>query len=298
MDWTVAALVSAFFLGIYDLFKKASLRDNAVVPVLFWSTVVNALIWGAMLVWQRQVPGTVPEIFVVQPITPVQHAQIALKSVIVAASWIAGYFGLKHLPVSLASPIRATGPVWILLGALTLLGERPSAMEWLGIATTLTSFYGLSVAGRKDGIHFHRSPWVWAMIVGTILGGVSALYDKYLLGRQGFDAATVQAWFSVYLVVALAPLALGWQLRLWPRGTFHWRWSIPMIGLALLLADFIYFNALRDPEALVSLVSSIRRGSVLVAFVGGVVLFREQNGWHKLPAVIGVLVGIILTVLG
>src|SRR5207302_10862306 len=140
-----------------------------------------------------------------------QHGQLMLKTIIVTASWICSYFALKHLPVSLASPISATGPIWTLLGALTLLGERPSFLQWLGIATTLGSFFGLSVAGRREGIHFHRDKWVWFMVAGTLLGGISALYDKFLLGQAGFSASTVQAWFSIYLVVLFMPLALGWK---------------------------------------------------------------------------------------
>lgn len=234
----------------------------------------------------------------VEALSVQQHGQLLLKALLVSGSWVAGYFAIKHLPLSLAAPIRATGPIWTVLGAFTLLGERPSPLEWAGIATTLASFFGLSMVGKREGIHFHRNGWVWAMIAATVLGGASALYDKFLLGRAGYSAATVQAWFSIYLVVALAPLGLGWLLRLWPRGHFQWRWSIPLIGLALLVADFIYFNALRDPEALISLVSSLRRASVLVAFAGGLFCFGEQNGLRKLPAVLGVLAGIILTILG
>ena len=70
------------------------------------------------------------------------------------------------------------------------------------------------------------------------------------------------------------------------------------VSLFLLVADFVYFDALRNPEALVSLVSSLRRGSTLVGFAGGLLLFGEKNGLQKLPAVIGILVGIVLTVLG
>jgi hypothetical protein len=70
------------------------------------------------------------------------------------------------------------------------------------------------------------------------------------------------------------------------------------VSAALLIADFIYFSALRDPDALISLVSSLRRGSTLVAFAGGLLFFGELNGRQKLPAVLGVLAGIILTVVG
>jgi drug/metabolite transporter (DMT)-like permease len=235
---------------------------------------------------------------VVEPLTLVQHGQLLLKSAIVASSWVCSYFAVKHLPVSLAAPIRATGPMWTLCGALLVLGERPSGLELLGIVLTLASFVGLSVAGRAEGVHFHRNKWVAWIFAGTLLGAVSGLYDKFLLGRVGFAAATVQAWFSIYLALLFLPLALGWKLRWWPRHEFHWRWSVPLVSAFLLVADYIYFTALRDPDALVSLVASLRRGSTLVATAGGVWLFGEAGGRRKLLAVLGVVAGIVLTLLG
>ena len=94
---------------------------------------------------------------------------------------------------------------------------------------------------------------------------------------------TVQAWFSVYLVVLFTPFAIGWKRRWWSRNEFHWRWSIPFIAFSLLVADYIYFSALRDPASLVSVVMSLRRGSTLVGFAGGLLLFGEKNGLAKTP---------------
>ncbi len=298
MPWIAASLVSAFFLGCYDLSKKHALRDNAVVPVLFLATVCGALVWTPLLLLGRASPGLLPAAFVPAALTPTQHAMVFLKSIIVASSWAFTYFGIKHLPLSLASPIRATGPLWTLAGALVVLGERPSWLENAGILLTLASFWGLSVLGRSEGVHFHRNKWVGCMISGTLLGAVSGLYDKHLLGRSGLSAAQVQAWFTLYLPVVMAPLALGWWRRWWPRNEFHWRWSIPFIALSLLVADYVYFDALRDPHALVSVVSSLRRGSTLVAFAGSIWIYREARGLAKLPAVLGIVAGIVLTLLG
>jgi drug/metabolite transporter (DMT)-like permease len=165
--------------------------------------------------------------------------------------------------------------------------------------TTVVSFVRLSVTGRREGVHFHRDKWVGFLIAETLLGAVSSLYDKYLLGRLHFSVPTVQAWFSVYLVVLFTPFAIGWKRRWWSRNEFRWRWSIPFIAFSLLVADYIYFSALRDPASLVSVVMSLRRrGSTLVGFAGGLLLFGEKNGLQKLPAVIGILVGIVLTVMG
>jgi len=298
MNWLFAILLSAFFLGLYDLCTKHAVRANAVTPVLFFSTLTGALVWTTLLAIDAIRPGLLPAMLVTDALTWKQHLQLLLKSGIVASSWIGTYYALKHLPLSLGAPIRATSPLFTLFGAILILGERPTWLETVGVLTTLASFVGLSVAGAREGVYFHRNKWVGFLIVGTLFGAVSSLYDKYLLGTLNFSVPTVQCWFSIYLLVFFAPFALGWKLRLWQRNEFTWRRSIPFIALALLVADYFYFSALRHPDALVAVVMSLRRASTLVAFAGGILLFREVNGWKKLPAVIGILIGIVLTILG
>lgn len=298
MTWIVATLCSALFLGLYDLCTKHAVRHNAVTPVLFFSTLTGAVVWLGLLGAEAVSPGLLPTTLVPEPLTLRQHLQILLKSAIVAASWIGSYYALKHLPLSLGAPIRATSPLLTLLGAVLFLGERPTLLETLGIVTTLASFVALSLVGAREGIHFHRSKWFWFLIVGNIFGAISSLYDKHLLGTLKYSVPTVQCWFSIYLVLLFTPFALGWKLRLWSRNEFSWRWTIPGIALALLIADYFYFWALTHDDALVSLVMSFRRVSTLVAFAGGLYFFHEANGWKKLPAVLGILVGVVLTILG
>ena len=298
MNWIVATLISALFLGVYDLCTKHAVRANAVTPVLFLSSLTGAAVWFVLLLVQAVHPGFLPHTLVTDALTWKQHLQLLLKSGIVAASWVGTYFALKHLPLSLGAPIRATSPLFTLFGAILILGERPTWLETIGVLTTLGSFVGLSIVGSSEGVHFHRNKWVWFLILGTLFGAVSSLYDKYLFTTLNFSVPTVQCWFQIYLLVYFAPFVLGWKLRLWKRNPFHWRWSVPFIALALLVADYAYFWALRNPDALVSLVMSLRRASTLVAFVGGLYFFHETNGWKKLPAVIGIIVGIVLTICG
>jgi bacterial/archaeal transporter family protein len=298
MHWALLSLTSAVFLGCYDICQKHALRSSPVVVVLFGSTATNACVWGGLLLLQRSVPGSLPLGLTVPPLPWWGHAELLLKSAIVAASWLCSYLAVKHLPISLAAPIRATGPLWTLGAALVLLDERPSWLQLLGIATTLTSFFGLSVVGRREGVHFHRNRWVGYMILGTLFGACSGLYDKLLIGKLKLGPATVQAWFSIYLVVLFAPIALFWWWREAGPKSLRMRITVPLLALCLLCADFAYFSALRDPQGLISLVSSIRRGSTLIAFGAGLWLFKEANGLRKLPAVLGIVVGIVLTLLG
>jgi bacterial/archaeal transporter family protein len=298
MHWIVASLISAIFLGVYELCTKHAVRENAVLPVLFFSTLTGATVWTGLLLVQAIYPSLLPSSLVTQSLNLSQHLQLALKSGIVTASWLFTYFALKHLPLSIGSPIRASSPLFTLFGAILILGERPSVLETLGVLTTLASFVGLSFIGRREGIHFHRDKWVGFILLGTLFGAVSSLYDKYLLGKGGFTVPTVQAWFSIYLLIFFVPFMVGWQRRWWERNVFHWRWSVPLIAISLLVADYIYFSALANPDSLVSMVMSLRRGSTLVAFGGGLLFFGEINGRQKLPAVIGIFIGIVLTILG
>ena len=203
MNWVVEILLSAFFLGVYDLCTKQAVRANAVAPVLFFSTLTGAAVWTVLLLIQSAHPGWLPPSLVTDPLTWKQHLQLVLKSAIVAASWVGTYFALKHLPLSLGAPIRATSPLFTLLGAILILGERPTFWETIGILTTLAAFVGLSLAGAREGVHFHRNRWFWFLIAGVLFGAVSSLYDKYLLGTLKFSVPTVQCWFSIYLVIFL-----------------------------------------------------------------------------------------------
>ncbi|MFO1450680.1 MAG: DMT family transporter [Opitutaceae bacterium] len=298
MTWILASLIAAFFLGLYELCNKHAVGGNAVFPVIFLGTVCSAAVWAGLIGVDRLSPGTLAAAFTVDPLSWKQHGQILVKSVIVAVSWVFTYFAVKHLPVSIAGPVRSTGPLWTFTGALVLFGERPHFWQTVGVVVILLAFWALSLAGRAEGIAFHRDKWIGFLALGTLLGSVSGLYDKHLMGTLQFRASTVQAWFQFYLVLLFLPIVIGWKRRWWVRGEFHWRWSIPFIGLTLLVSDYLYFWALRNPEALVSVVTAIRRTSVLVGFVGGLFWLGERNGWKKLPAVLGLLAGVAMIVMG
>ena len=279
-----------------NLFKKTSVRDNAVLPVLFFGVLTGALVWLPFILWSFLAPDSLPHAFFrVDALSPRRHLWLFGNSMLVAASWLFGYFALKHLPLSVAGPIRSTGPLWTILIAVTFLGESPSTWQWVGVFIILTSFYAFSFVGKLEGLHFHRDRWVGFMVAATILGATSSLYDKFLLQKIGLPPSTVQAWFSLYLVVVLFPAYLLWKRGFWPRGHFQWRWSIPLIGLSLLVADMLYFTAVKDPDALISVISPIRRMAVLITFFGGVLFFGERTRVRAKSLCLAVLLlGVIL----
>ena len=297
--WILFGLISAVLLGVYDVCKKHALNHNAVLPVLFLSVLAGFLPLPFFLAGSRLAPEWMQQIHCYVPVATLsQHLHILLKAAIVSTSWVLAYFAMKHLPISIVSPIRASGPVWTLLGAVLLFHERPVPMQWAGMAVVFVSYYIFSLIGRDEGVHFHRSKWVLFIFLATFIGTFSTLYDKYLLQQLRYVPMLVQFWFSFYNVVLLGLFtAVFW----WPRRaaftTFQWRWSVFFIGPLLLLADFAYFNAVRDPEALIVVLSILRRSSVVVSFVAGCFLFKDVNRRKKAWALAGVLCGVLLIVL-
>lgn len=297
--WIILALLSAVLLGIYEVFKKLSVHKNAVIPVLFISTMTSSLIFLPITIGSNIYPEFFKSIQLFIPeITLEQHGLILIKSFIVVSSWILAFYAVKNLPITIVAPIRATGPIWTLLGAIVIFNEQLNGYQWLGVVVTLFFFYMLSTTGKLEGIHFKTNKWVFFIMAATFIGAASGLYDKFLMRR--IDRLAVQAWFSFYQVAILLPiLAVNrWHLPKAERTPFHWRWSIPMIGVFLVLADFLYFNALSYPDSLISIISSLRRGGVVISFVVGAVVFHEKNLRKKGLYLAGILIGILLISLG
>ncbi len=295
MNWILLSLVSAVLLGCYDISKKKAASANAVPAVLLISTSIGAALWLPLVVWYFVDPTSQPVAWLaIEPLDVRGHWLVVAKSVLVASSWTFALFALKHLPLSIAAPIRSTSPLWTILIATVVLGERPTTVQWAGIVIVLFSFWMFSVVGRREGIHFIRDRWVACMMLATVTGAVSSIYDKYLLQTVGIPVATLQAWFTLYLVPAMVPCFLWWFRMDRRRMPLQWRRSICLISPLLLAADLVYFNAVADSDALISVISTLRRCSVVVAFIYGIGALKERQVAAKAMCIAGILLGVIV----
>ena len=296
--WLTFAFISATLLGMYEVFKKMALEGNAVIPVLFLNTVFCSLLFLPVILLSRFCPEMMQDTLVYVPKVSFEtHLFIILKAVIVLASWIFAYYAMKHLPITIAATIKASQPVLTLLGALLVFGERLNLYQWIGVTIAIISFFMLSSAGKKEGISFVHNRWIWFIVLATITGSMSGLYDKYLM--KSLNPMLVQSWYNVYQVFIMCPILL---LLWWPKRKsttpFRWDWTIILISIFLSAADFVYFYALSYDDSMISIVSMVRRGSVVVSFTFGALFFREKNLKSKAIDLILVLIGMIFLYLG
>lgn len=296
--WVFLAFLSAALLGLYDVSKKAALKDNAVLPVLLMTTGISTLLFLPFIISSQFSLGWFQgTMFDIPKGSPHEHCLVIIKAVIVLASWIFGYFGIKHIPLSIYGPISATRPVIVLIGAMLVFGEKLNAMQWIGVVIALVSIYLLSLSSKKEGIDFVKNHWIIFAALATIFGAVSGLYDKFIMQRV--DRIFVQSWFNLYMTALMVVIvALLWFPQRKKSTPLYWNWAIPLISLFVSLADFAYFYSLTFEGAMISIISMIRRGSVLVSFTCAAIVFHEKNLKAKAFDLILILVGMLFLFLG
>ena len=332
--WLILAFISATFLGFYDASKKAALKNNAVLPVLFLNTVFSTLIFSPFLIdyiggfgwFSGTLLDTAPfhcgaELTDSQQImtssslhnagqsisnglsinnlsiTLKAHLMVLFKACIVLTSWICGYFGLKHIPLTIVGPINATRPVMVLVGAMLIFGERLNLYQWAGVLLTIVSVFLMSLSSKKENIDFKRNKWIWCVAAAAVTGAISGLYDKHVM--RVLNPIFTQSWFNFYQMLIMTVIcAVIWYPTRAKTTPFRWNWAIPLISIFICIGDFAYLTSLNDPSSMISVVSLVRRSSVIISFACGVIIFKERNLRAKIIDLGLILLGMVLIWIG
>ena len=295
--WVSLAFLSALMLGLYDVAKKRSLKGNAVLPVLWLNTLFSTIIFAPALldsvVGGGWLNGT---LFETTGGSLHDHATVFLKAVMVLSSWIFGYFGIKHLPITIVGPINATRPVLTLVGAMLIFGERLNGYQWVGVILAIVSLYLLSRSSKKEGINFAHNRWIFCVAMAALIGVCCGLYDKHIM--RTLNPIFVQSWYTLYQFMLMTIIVSVLWLPKRGEQVFHWSWAIPMISILLTTADMAYLYALRDTTAMIAVVAMIRRSSVVVSFGCGALLFGERNLRAKALDLVLILIVMVFLYIG
>ena len=316
--WTILAFISALCLGFYDVSKKIALTNNKVIDVLTLSVCFSSIFLSIPLILSRLYPGVMCGTHFYVPTMDLQaHLFTILKSAIVLSSWVFAYISLKHLPISVVSPMQATRPMWTLVGALLIFGERLNTWQWIGVILAIGTVFAFSF-GKKSEIINHKSQinnrYYAALALAIILGACSGLYDKYLMRR--YDHNAVQVYYTFYQAIMML---IVWIIDRYAQrqktvalkdnrqNTIDWSIlvhrplsivPILMISIFLIISDNVYMLALRDPDSMIAVVSTIRRGGAVIGFAYGLLFLRENDPWRKIFCMLGILAGLICLAFG
>ena len=283
--WVWMILASAVFLGGYDVAKKKAIEKNNIWYILFGATALSALFLTPFLTWG----------------TPAEHGALVFKAVLVCTSWVCGMVALKLLPITMVSTFKASRPMFVVLFSLLLFGERLSLLQWAGVVVILSALFLLSLSGSREGISFTRNRGVWALFASILTGVASALFDKQILSGMGMHPLFVQGWTNIYIATLLALVILVMALAR-SKGKpaferFNFDWCILLVAVLITAADMLYFFALKQDGAMLSVVSLLRRSSTIVTFALGAAVFKEHRIWEKTIILAILLSGVVLLAL-
>lgn len=279
--WIWLTLFSAILLGSYDIIKKQAVRSNSVLWVLFGATALSTLF--------------LTPFFSAGPLD--DHLRLMAKAVLVSSSWISGLIAIKLLPLTTVSTIKASRPMFVVIFSLILFQEKLNLMQWGGVLLVTAALFMLGRSSKKEGITFTSNKGLVWMVVSVLTGVASALYDKYILGIM--EPLFVQSWTNLYISVILALILLVERLRD-RQGfrKFRWDWKLLVIAVLITGSDMLYFFAVNQEDALLSVISMTRRCSVLITFIGGAIVFKENNIRDKAIDLAILLGGLTLLLFG
>ena len=305
--WVVLAFVSALCLGFYDISKKVALRDGSVVDVLTASILISSCILLIPLLLSRLAPSLMTETAFFVPTLDLRgHLLTVLKSVIVLSSWLCAYLALKHLPISIVSPWQATRPMWTLIGAMLIFGERLNPWQWIGVLLAIGSIFLFQLSSFDFRLSTLsrprlRSNYYLALALAIIIGACSGLYDKYIM--RLYDHNAVQVYYTLYQAVMMLCVWMivnqkNLQSKISNIKSIKQFWAIILISLFLIVSDNVYMLALQDPDSMIAVVSTIRRGGTVIGFAYGLIFLKEKDPYKKVLCMLGILAGLICLALG
>lgn len=287
--WLYLALASAILLGLYDVAKKQSLRRNGVFEILLATTAFATVLMGLIVLVRN--PSDFAGSFR-------DHGFIVLKAVLVTASWVTGMSALKLLPITLVSAFKSCRPILVVLFAILFFGERLNAWKWGAFVLMAIAIFLLSVPGKaeKEANPARREGYLY-LVLSVLTGVASALFDKYILQKENLAPMFVQFWANFY-ITALLLVCVVVARRRGPSQPFRWDWVLVLIAVLITAADYLYFAALSLDGTPLSMVSLVRRSSVIVTFVVGALFFKEKRLARKSVALFVMLVAMVLIFVG
>ncbi|MBR3709648.1 MAG: DMT family transporter [Bacteroidales bacterium] len=298
MQWVLLSLISALLLGFYDIFKKSTVVNNAIIPVLFYSTLVSGLLFAPFILTSYFYPDFYQSAFwshfYVEPLTWRQHLLIMGKTALILVSWMFSYSAMKNLPITVVGPVNQLRPAISLILLFAIFREHLTWMQWTGVVLAMVSFWLMGRSGKKEGIHFKTNKWVYMLLASAVMVALSGVYDKFLLSGESISPSTIQAWYTVYDFIMMAVMFfLIWRPKRKDH-PFEWRWGIVAMAVFVSIADVIYLSGLKQEAAVLVLIPLILYGvRLVVSFVYGALCFKERNIRSKIIPLLMVLAALV-----
>lgn len=286
-------LVSALLQAALNFLIKGSERKVAFVA---GASLVGVVVYSPVLVWGRSLLGEGS-----LTLTPWSWIGIVACGLTGMVFYLLIGNAYDRGDLSVIFPVtRSFGPIFILIFALILLGEKVSLLGLLGILITIFGSYAIHLPSFKFS-HlylpfkaFKSKPFLFA--VGG--GACTAIYS--LINKKNLDIVDpltlyylIVTCMTLFLVISLLIRGKGHEIREEFKQNLK---NLLLMGFFSFISAALFLFALRMSK--VSYLGSARNVSIVFGVILGSFFLREGYGRIRFFASLLILAGIFLLSVG
>jgi transporter family protein len=283
----VLALISLLIYGATQVIAKAVVRNLDATSMVALNFVISLpiyifLLGCSVIFWGEYV----------------DHLEYVLYGLIGASTARGGYYiyleALERGAVSMVGSITAAFPAMTAILAVTLLGEKISIMNGIGITIIIVSMIVLSFSHGKleGGGTFSRTSLLLSLTTFSIWG-VGGIFIKLAL-----DGLPQIAYLGLYPFI-LPPIAFAYlRHKRATKAVLFPKWTVPVIGAIVVaelwqLAYFAETGAVSQGAA--SIVFPLISAYPVITIVGARLALKERLTMGDMILLAAVMFGILLT---
>lgn len=204
-----------------------------------------------------------------------------LRGIFNGASILCWFTALSLLPVAEATSLSLAGPLFVILGAMVILGEKIVPWQWLGIVVI---FVGGAIIIRPGYSSIGLGTWL--VIASAILLTGSKLLAK-VVARYDHPDTVVAYLTTMMLLATLVPAISVWK---WPSVEEYG--LLALIGAAGTIGHLFLARSYRHSD--VSVIDPLLFMRMIWAALFGWILFSEFPDLSTWVGAAVILLGIVL----
>ncbi len=287
MQWYVFAIFAAVLTAASTIVEKKTLLKEHAMEFSAVLAIFNFLIALVLLP------------FINLNFSLNMLALIYIAAVLTTIAFLFVAKAVRHMDISVISPLLAFDPAVVVVLAFFILRERITYLQLLGILLLVAGSFVLEAENYNIKNIFTRkfkSNYFYYIILALILYGFGSILSKFILNT----VSPLTFILVIHFFIALNFIAL---ISMFHNGFEGIKHGIKSAGkyiflVAILVTSCRLFQAQAISMAYVSLVIPIRRMSNLFATVVGGRMFHEKNLAKRTIACIIMLAGAFLVILG
>lgn len=193
------------------------------------------------------------------------------------------YYAYRHLPIAYAAAIGQTGPLFTTVLAIFLLRESVNISKWMALAL---GYGGVMIMVRPTGGDL--APSVLVALMANLSAGLAIICAKSLTRTDSSETVLFYATFGVLVVSGVSAI---W---FWESPQPDDLWRLAVIGVAGVLSQYCYINALKRAPA--SFVTPFEYTRLCMSIPIGYFMFSEvPDMWTVLGSLVIIVAVVWLT---